>query len=376
MNGDQLTFALDIGIVFCLLLLTPVCLARAPTNRNARLIAAMLICNVCYVVLGRQDYSYWIPEPYRIDVGALTPLLNIGRNLTPGLFMLLCCSLFQERRKLPAWLLAAFAAQVLLEPADWVLPAAMPGFRLITETLPATLESLFACLAIYWTVAGWRSDLVEMRRRLRLLLLAVIGLMIVGSSLLLRVIIPEGSVQNYHVYVTLNALELLVVFAIALAWFSNGIDPWLNPNAVPTTTRAPEQDDGAGVDAAATARLEHLMTDDHVYRQPGLSVASLAQQMGMPEYRLRRLIHEGLGFRNFNAFLHQHRIREACERLRDPEQHRTPILTIGLSVGYQSINTFNRGFREVMGMTPSAYRAAHPPGTGADANGRGTTEPR
>jgi AraC-like DNA-binding protein len=78
----------------------------------------------------------------------------------------------------------------------------------------------------------------------------------------------------------------------------------------------------------------------------------------LPEYRLRRLIHEELGHRNFNSFLHEYRIREACGQLGDQQQWRTPILTIALSVGYQSINTFNRAFREVTGMTPSAYRSA------------------
>lgn len=43
--------------------------------------------------------------------------------------------------------------------------------------------------------------------------------------------------------------------------------------------------------------------------------------------------------------------------MRDPALRRTPILTIALSVGYQSVNTFNRGFRDVMDMTPSVYRA-------------------
>jgi AraC-like DNA-binding protein len=40
---------------------------------------------------------------------------------------------------------------------------------------------------------------------------------------------------------------------------------------------------------------------------------------------------------------------------------RIPILTIALSTGYQSINTFNRGFREIVNMTPSAYRALSEP---------------
>ncbi len=50
-------------------------------------------------------------------------------------------------------------------------------------------------------------------------------------------------------------------------------------------------------------------------------------------------------------------MREACRQLSDPNRKRTPILTIALSVGYASVNTFNRGFREVMGVTPSAWRA-------------------
>ena len=64
-----------------------------------------------------------------------------------------------------------------------------------------------------------------------------------------------------------------------------------------------------------------------------------------------------MGYRNFNAFLHAYRIRDACAQLLDPNFARTPILTIALDVGYQSLNTFNRGFRETMGVTPSAYRA-------------------
>jgi AraC-like DNA-binding protein len=100
-----------------------------------------------------------------------------------------------------------------------------------------------------------------------------------------------------------------------------------------------------------------LIEEKHAYREPGLTLAGLAARVGVPEYRLRKLIHEELGHRNFNAFLHAYRVREACAQLSDPTMRRIPVLTIALSVGYQSVNTFNRGFREVMGVTPSAYRA-------------------
>ena len=76
----------------------------------------------------------------------------------------------------------------------------------------------------------------------------------------------------------------------------------------------------------------------------------------MPEYRLRAFIHKQLGFRNFNAMLHQYRIEDASTALSDAENLTVPVLTIALSVGYQSITPFNNAFREIKGVTPSEYR--------------------
>ena len=110
--------------------------------------------------------------------------------------------------------------------------------------------------------------------------------------------------------------------------------------------------------APAVARLTRLLDEDHVCRREGLSLKALADLVDLPEYRLRRLIHEQLGYRNFNALLHDYRIREACRQLSDPSLRRTPILTIALDAGFNSIGPFNRAFRAKAGMTPSEYRRA------------------
>jgi AraC-like DNA-binding protein len=81
--------------------------------------------------------------------------------------------------------------------------------------------------------------------------------------------------------------------------------------------------------------------------------------LGVPEYRLRALINKRLGYRNFNALLHEYRLRDACAQLADPAKAHLPILTIALDVGYQSIAPFNQAFRDAMGCTPSAYRREH-----------------
>jgi len=99
------------------------------------------------------------------------------------------------------------------------------------------------------------------------------------------------------------------------------------------------------------------MQEDFAYRQDGLTIGRLARDLGVPEYRLRRLINSRLGHRNFSAFLNGYRIGEVRERLGDPDFARIPILTIAMDAGFSSLGPFNRAFRQATGQSPSEYRA-------------------
>jgi AraC-like DNA-binding protein len=92
------------------------------------------------------------------------------------------------------------------------------------------------------------------------------------------------------------------------------------------------------------------------YRTPGLSIASLAGRLGTPEHRLRALINQRMGHRNFSAFLNRYRIAEAKAVLADPARVDLPVLTIAMDLGYNSLPPFNRAFREETGTTPSDFR--------------------
>ena len=109
-------------------------------------------------------------------------------------------------------------------------------------------------------------------------------------------------------------------------------------------------------DRSLHARLVAAMEVDHVYRKPGLTIGQLAATLGAPEHRLRALINQGLGHRNFATFLNDYRLAAAKAALADPEQARTPILTIAMDVGFNSLGPFNRAFKEREGVTPSEYR--------------------
>ncbi|MCF8880643.1 helix-turn-helix domain-containing protein [Hyphobacterium sp. SN044] len=95
---------------------------------------------------------------------------------------------------------------------------------------------------------------------------------------------------------------------------------------------------------------------DGRYRQPGLTVGELATIVGTTEHRLRRLINQGLGYRNFSSFLNEARIADAKTILADPEESRRQIVQVAFDLGYGSIASFNRAFRDATGMSPTVFR--------------------
>jgi AraC-like DNA-binding protein len=98
------------------------------------------------------------------------------------------------------------------------------------------------------------------------------------------------------------------------------------------------------------------MTVERIYRQEGVTIGTLAARLDLPDHRLRQVINEGLGYRNFNAFLNRYRLDEARAALADPGQREVPVLTIALDAGFQSIGPFNRAFKADTGLTPTEFR--------------------
>jgi AraC-like DNA-binding protein len=98
------------------------------------------------------------------------------------------------------------------------------------------------------------------------------------------------------------------------------------------------------------------MAAERIYRRENLTIGTLATRLGVPEYRLRRLINQKLGYRNFNVFLNNHRIEEAKAALADPAQVEVPVITIAMDAGFQSLGPFNRAFKAMTGVTPTEYR--------------------
>lgn len=365
MSADFAFLVVDAFAVLAMALICIQYLCFLPKNLNAQLLGILCLAGISHVLLGRYQYGYRIAEPYQLALSPIfEPILNLLRNTAPGVFLLLSHTMLRDGKRLPKTLLVLFFVQLLMEePIHFVIPPDFPAERLLTEVVPTLLQSVFVGWAIFWIVAEWPSDLIEARRGVRFLFLLFIGVNILLAGLLLRVVVPPSQIENYLVHMSLIGITTLLICVVLVRTlssdgallFQNAMP--LAPEKVETAPQGEELTRTSAESARLRETLVRLLDVEHIYRRPQMSIRHLADELRLPEYRLRKLIHEELGFRNYNAFLHHYRLREAREMLSDPAQTRTPILTIALTVGYLSINTFNRAYREAFGETPSTFRA-------------------
>ena len=84
-----------------------------------------------------------------------------------------------------------------------------------------------------------------------------------------------------------------------------------------------------------------------------ITLDSVAEKLHFSKYYISHLINKRLK-QNFNEYINNLRIAEACNLLRESE---TKIADISEEVGFGTMRSFNRNFKLVMGISPAEYRS-------------------
>lgn len=357
MPNPVFLYSAQIVAILSFLLLAAGYLKTDPRESSAQVFALMALMIVLYLLNGMT--AAHIDSQFQLDLTRWELIISIGISSIPGLFMIYCFLIFQEEQKFPYTLGIAFAAQIFLSAllplsglfSDPFLPV---GSWIYISYSQAILQLIFVIFAIYWTLKGWSADLVADRRILRWFIIGVQGALIFTVIFVENFLVDGGSTENataqsFIVY----AIALLTLGMLLVALRFDFVSLGYVIRKVAELSIEPEKEGTAifDIDSFNKAFKEQLL-----YREAGLTISMLAKSLNIPEYRLRAFIHQQLGFRNFNAMLHQYRIEDSGNVLSDNENQNIPILTIALSVGYQSITPFNKAFREIKGVTPSEYR--------------------
>lgn len=267
-----------------------------------------------------------------------------------GLFWLFVLSVFNDMKVTP---LTLAPAAVLLASGIAMELAPQPAAGLIWA-LRNIFAGLLALHAGVLVIRGWGGDLVEGRRRFRALLLSLACLYVLVEVVAgfgyrlghdarwLTVVIgrPWGGLIVTGLIVALGLLVLQARSAVFGA--ARRPEP-----VVDVRSEAADRD--------LLTRLSGLMAAEG-WRREGLTIGDLARELAAPEHRLRRLINQRLGHRNFADFVNGHRIDAAKRRLADPAEARTTVAAIAFDLGYGSLGPFNRAFRAATGATPTEWR--------------------
>lgn len=349
------------GMLLALLLLLALVLGRDRPGGAAARAGVLMTLGLCVQVVGSSPLV-----EARLPWVWQTPMIGVA-VANAVLFWLFVQALFDDAFAWRGRHALAWGAVWVLSVFNCLLgPSATWAFAPVTHGLQRAVPLLFAVLAALAAAAHWRADLVEGRRRLRVFIVVAGS----GYTLLMlgwRLGSPQGRLSAAAA--TVDVALLLAMIAV-IAWRLLRLGPTelfpaagLAPGAHAVPPAEPA-DDVPGpplpppdeAEQRLAAALQRLMADEHAYRSEDLSLASLAARLAVPEYRLRRLINQRLGHRNFNVYVNGFRLAEARAALADPAKADRPVLSIALDAGFQSIGPFNRAFKADTGRTPTEFR--------------------
>lgn len=292
--------------------------------------------------------------PLMATKGVMAPWIDFLFLSTPFWIWLFGRRLF-EREPPQSMMLGAAAAMML----GWFLSHFVPFTRIAGFLILHVVALGLVIDLVRIGIFEREDDLVEDRRIVRLwlpLLLAVQA----AQILIVQMLELVFAINSKHPGLSLlNTVIILVMMLFAgLALFRTNRD--LLPGQDTPENAEPEPELVAELDLNPSEKVLHdkliAAMDEGAYTAPGLTITALAEQLGTPEHRLRALINQRLGHRNFSAFLNRFRIAEAQALLSSTAHVDLPILTIAMDLGYNSLPPFNRAFRQETGKSPSEFR--------------------
>lgn len=108
------------------------------------------------------------------------------------------------------------------------------------------------------------------------------------------------------------------------------------------------------------AKLEALMAGKQLYREPGLTLPTLADALGVTPHMLSQILNVRVG-RSFFAYVNAYRAEALKEALADPGRSGRGVLELAFEVGFSSKSTLNSSFKKHTGMTPTEFRTRAQP---------------
>lgn len=261
-----------------------------------------------------------------------------------------------------------FLSQALVFPLPLAMKNAWDSFAHASLIDPIlTLVSLISIslygVAIWRLYRSYRHRLAQTRADdaqfdptwIRNALLGVLGLALVwfGFFTADQVDPTRNYFDDYWMYMGVAALGVYLGIA---GWRNAGVR---YPILDTATDPAVDQDTGPSANTerdwqAMGRQFAEVVEAKAFWRDPDLTLTSLARRLGTNTTYVSRALNEGLG-KSFSAFINARRVT-AAQALMVEDVQQSDLMAIAFEAGFNSKASFNRAFSEFAGMSPSAWR--------------------
>lgn len=339
-------------------------------------IAPCIFVIVFLLFTGRKSRENIVPSFYFASLGCsfVLPLLNLfgtyannpwikgtllfGENMTvPFSFLLVLQFLNGRIPPLPYWFILALPLMggspfiyVMLTANEICLDVVncYPTASLLTLYGIFSTALVLLLLVYKLSSAEARIAIDETERNHKYwLIIALVMLNLVLATLDLAGV--AGKLQPDKVLLTSTTIRIAFIYLVLTSIFAVFYELFeidVPGSGVQSAARTQEQD------RQLVEKVRQMMDQERLYREMGLTRKALAERLGVSEHQASRIINAYFR-KNFNELINTYRINEAKQRL---GAENTAITVIAFEVGFNSIASFNRVFKELVGHAPTEYR--------------------
>lgn len=221
-------------------------------------------------------------------------------------------------------------------------------FRQLYNIFSASF-TLLLTIAIFSRIERTQSQTPELQKNTNALVFALI--MLNAALLAIGLMKLSGEVPTDRADIALTVVRIGFIYLVLTSMFRVFDRSFeIAFDRVPTLRPAePTDRERELADKVCT-----LMKQEKLYRTMDIGREKLAKTLAVTEHALSRAVNMCCA-QSVSALINNYRVEEAQERLAKEE---TAITTIAFEVGFNSIPSFNRVFKQATGVAPSTYRAA------------------
>lgn len=152
----------------------------------------------------------------------------------------------------------------------------------------------------------------------------------------------------------LNLIERLKKEQPLSNWHAFKFSPYLNSNTDSLANSMKNNKSKEALDTALYMELQQLMNEKKLYRDPKLTRDRVVAKLGTSRKTFIEVLQNHINM-SFIDYVNTFRLNEASALLENEEYTNETIAEV---VGFGSVNTFYRQFRNKYGISPSEYRKA------------------